>query len=252
MRQYVLPSTFNGEPQLKLKGKDSQYFIKVLRLKTGDKIFARDVQGSPYQLTLLSYDKHSCLIEVNKLDKGESFTSTDELPSFLGKYPKLHLYQCVCKGKKNDTIIKMATELGVHSITLIQSKFCIAKKDNSNTKRYETIIKEAIQQSGSPIITKFNKVVDFKNFIESLDFPLLFFHQTDLDNNNSLREKIKHLDLDTHIGILIGPEGGLSDEECDLLLEKGGIPVMLKTNILRAETAAIVGLSAIHTLMMER
>lgn len=252
MRQYILPTYFNGEPQLKLIGKDSQYFIKVLRLKIGDKIFARDRKGLPYQLTLISYDKSSCLISVDKIKEGDDIKSTDELPSFSGPYPKIHLFQCVCKGKKNESIIRMATELGVQSITLIQSKHCIAKKDSSNTKRFETIIKEAIQQSGSPIITKFNNVKSFDNFISSLDIPLFFFHQVTLDNDKTLKEKLEKFNTETPIGILIGPEGGLSDEECEILLEKECIPVMLKTNIMRAETAAVVAISSIHTLLMER
>ena len=146
----------------------------------------------------------------------------------------------------------MATELRVSSITLIQSEHCIAKKESSNISRYETIIKEAIQQSGSPIITTFNGVLNFKDFVNSLNIPLLFFHQIALNNKISLKEKLQEYNLNKPIGILIGPEGGLSDKECNLLLEKDCFPVLLKTNILRAETAAIVALSTIHTLIMEK
>lgn len=251
MRQYILPDYFQGEKLLKLKGKDSQYFIKILRLKKGDKIFARDKKGESYQLTLVNFDKSSCSVQIEKLNKGDDFETTDAMPSYIGEYPDLNLFQCSCKGKKNETIIKMATELGVSSITLIQSEHCISKKDSSNNTRYETIIKEAIQQSGSPIITKFNGVLNFKDFVESLNIPLFFFHQVAINNKTSLKEKLQEYNFNTPIGILIGPEGGLSDKECNLLIEKGCFPVMLKTNILRAETASIVALSAIHTLIME-
>jgi 16S rRNA (uracil1498-N3)-methyltransferase len=252
MRQYILPNNFKGESPFKLKGKDSQYFTRVLRLKKNDKILARDKNGLSYQLTVLEFDKSSCLLDVVKLKSGESFESTDELPSFVGDYPKLHLFQAVCKGKKNETIIKMATELGVSSITLVQSEHCIAKKESSNTDRYEAIVKEAIQQSGSPIMTQFNKITTFKDFVNCLNIPLLFFHQINIDEKVSLKEKLKDFDTSTPIGIFIGPEGGFSDKECKILLDKNCIPVMLKTNILRAETAAIVALSAIHTLLMEK
>ncbi|MGD1823298.1 MAG: RsmE family RNA methyltransferase [Pleomorphochaeta sp.] len=251
MRQYVLPKYFHGEEILKLNKEDSLYFIKVLRLKINDKIFARDLDGNPYQISIKEVNKNTCICNVKKLNEGDSFISTDALPKEKKEYPKIHLFQCVCKGKKNETIIRMATELGVSSISLVQSQYCIAKKDKSNTQRYEKIIKEAIQQSGSSIITKFNNILSFNDFINSLSFPLFFFHQQDIDNR-SLKDKLKNLKTDSELGILIGPEGGLSDQECKILIEKGCIPVTLKTNILRAETASIVALSSIHTLLMER
>ncbi|MGD1820326.1 MAG: RsmE family RNA methyltransferase [Pleomorphochaeta sp.] len=252
MRQYVLPKYFKGDSEFKLNKEDSQYFIKVLRLKKKDKIFSRDQNGVPYQLTIMSYDKNSCLCKVEKINEGDTFETTDTLPEINEERPKLNLFQCVCKGKKNESIIRMATEFGVESITLIQSKFCIAKKESSNNQRYEKIIKEAIQQSGSPVITKFNDVINFKDFIKNLDMPLFFFHQISLEENLTLKEKVNFIDPKKPIGILIGPEGGLSDEECSLLLEKKAIPVTLKTNILRAETASIVALSTIHTLLVEK
>lgn len=251
MRQYVLPKYFQGESSLKLTKEDSLYFQKVLRLKIEDKIFARDLKGNPYQLIIKEYNKNYCICLVIKLKEGDSFESTDVLPSEKKEYPTIHLFQCVCKGKKNESIIRMATEIGVSSITLVQSKYCIAKKENSSSQRYEKIIKEAIQQSGSSIITNFQGVIPFKEFINKIDFPLFFFHQQDLDNRK-LSEKLTTLNANSELGILIGPEGGLSDKECDTLIEKGCIPVTLQTNILRAETASIVAISAIHSLLMEK
>lgn len=252
MRQYMLPSFYNGESTLTLDKKDSQYFIKVLRLKIDDKIIARDINGKLFQLTLIAYDKNSCTLSSSPLNNLKEGETTDSLPEYEGPYPKLHLFQASCKGKKNEGIIRMATEIGVKSITLVQSRYCISKKENSNTQRYENIIKEAIQQSGSPITTTFNGVVDIKTLMDSWKKPLVFFHQSKLEKQKSLNEIISQLSLDDDIGVLIGPEGGFSDEECSLLMEKGFEPVLLKTNILRAETAAICALSAIHTLFMEK
>lgn len=251
MRQYVLPKYFNGETILKLNKEDSLYFIKVLRLKINDKILARDQEGTPYQIIIKEISKNNCTCNVYKLKEDEEFETIDKLPSKKEKYPKIHLFQCVCKGKKNETIIRMATEMGVSSITLLQSKYCISKKENSNNQRFEKIVKEAIQQSGSSIITKFNNTLSFDNFITSLNIPLFFFHQEDLDNK-SLKEKLTTYNSSSELGILIGPEGGLSKEECNKLIEKNCIPVTLKTNILRAETASIVAISSIHTLLMEK
>lgn len=252
MRQYVLPSSYKGENFLTLEKKDSQYFIKVLRLKKGDKIIARGEDGKIYQLTLLDYDKTSCTLSSIPISSIEDGESTDSLPSFKGKYPKIHLFQCTCKGKKNDGIVRMATEMGVTSITLVQSKHCISKKDNKDNNRLETIIKEAKQQSGSPIPTTFGGVIKIQDLPKVWKDKLIFFHQTGLDNQKDLNTLLTNFPIDKPIGILIGPEGGLSDDECNILINSGFDPVLLKTNILRAETASICAISAIHTLLMEK
>jgi 16S rRNA (uracil1498-N3)-methyltransferase len=252
MRQYVLPSSYKGESLLTLEKKDSQYFIKVLRLKKGDKIIARDEEGKIYQLTLIDFDKTSCSLSSTPISSIEEGESTDSLPSFNGKYPKIHLFQCTCKGKKNDGIIRMATEMGVTSVTLVQSKHCISKKDKKDNNRLETIIKEAKQQSGSPIPTTFEGVIKIDQIPKIWKHKLIFFHQTGLDNQKDLKILMADFNIDEPIGILIGPEGGLSDDECKLLTSSGFEPVLLKTNILRAETASICAISAVHTLIMEK
>lgn len=252
MRQYVLPSSYEGESILTLEKKDSQYFIKVLRLKKDDKIIAIDKDGKIYQLTLVDYDKTSCTLTSTPLSTIEEGKSTDSLPSFTGQYPNIHLFQCTCKGKKNDTIIRMATEMGVAAITLVQSNHCISKKDKKDNTRLETIIKEAKQQSGSPIPTTFRGVIKIEELPKIWKHKLLFFHQTGLDNQKDLKTLLVDFPLKDPIGILIGPEGGLSDDECEMLIASGFDPVLLKTNILRAETASICAISAIHTLLMEK
>lgn len=252
MRQYVLPSNYDGESLLNLNKKDSQYFIKVLRLKKGDKIIARDIKGNIYQLVLLDYDNTSCTLSSSPIDCLDEGESTDSMPSYSGKYPLIHLFQCTCKGKKNDGIIRMATEMGVQSISLVQSKFCISKKDKKDNTRFNTIIKEAIQQSGSPIVTTFNDVIKIEDIPKIWKHKLLFFHQSELSNQKDLKTLLKDFQIDQPIGILIGSEGGLSKEECTMLINNGYDPVLLKTNILRAETASIAAISAIHTLIMEK
>jgi 16S rRNA (uracil1498-N3)-methyltransferase len=252
MRQYVLPSSYKGESILTLEKKDSQYFIKVLRLKKGDKIIARDEEGKIYQLILVDYDRTSCTLSSTPLSTVEDGKSTDTLPSFSGLYPKIHLFQCTCKGKKNDAIVRMATEMGVTSITLVQSNHCISKKDKKDNTRLEAIIKEAKQQSGSPIPTTFDGVIKIDELPKIWKDKLIFFHQTGLNNQKDLKTLLSDFPLDSPIGILIGPEGGLSDDECKMLIRNSFDPVLLKTNILRAETASICAISAIHTLLMER
>jgi len=262
MRQYLLDPSFTGEQKnLILTDKESQYLTKVLRLKVGERLLGRDRTGKTWLLELEQIGKNSCILSVSPLGEGEVDVATDDLPSYKGSYPRIFLYQCLCKGKKNETIVRQATEIGVEEITLVQSKFCV--KDYSLKKgttlgpqkeRLESQIKEAIQQSGSPIPTYLTEQI-----ITLADLPshwnnkglFIFFHQSSRGEQQSLPQLLSTVLPDTPIAMLIGSEGGLSDDECTFLEDAGFKPVMLKGNILRAETAAIYALSTIQVLLTE-
>lgn len=263
MRQYLLDSSFTSEQKtLVLTDKESQYLTKALRLKVGERILGRDRTGKTWLLKLEKIGKNSCILSVSPLEEeGEVDLATDSLPSYKGSYPRIFLYQCLCKGKKNEMIVSQATEIGVEEITLVQSTFCMKdfshKKGNligTQKERLESQIKEAIQQSGSPIPTHLGE-----ESISLTDIPghwgdkglFIFFHQNSRSSQKSLPQLLSTVPSNTPIAMLIGSEGGLSDQECDLLESAGFHSVMLKGNILRSETAAVYALSTIQVLLTE-
>lgn len=262
MRQYLLDSSFTGEQKnLILTDKENQYLTKVLRLKVGERLLGRDRTGKTWLLELEQIGKNSCILSVSPLGEDDVDVATDALPSYKGSYPRIFLYQCLCKGKKNETIVRQATEIGVEEITLVQSKFCVKdysyKKGSSlgpQKERLEAQIKEAIQQSGSPIPTHLTDEVIALEDISGHwgnKGPFIFFHQSGRGEQQSLPQLLATVEPDTPIAMLIGSEGGLSDDECTFLEDAGCKPVMLKGNILRSETAAIYALSTIQVLLAE-
>ncbi|MDD3057417.1 MAG: RsmE family RNA methyltransferase [Sphaerochaeta sp.] len=262
MRQYLLPPGYQGENSLVLEGKESQYLTKVLRLKIGQQILGRDAKGKRYVLKLTDIARHSCTLSCTVADDQDPVQSTDELPSFQGPYPNLVLLQCLCKGKKEEQIVRQATEIGVHTIALVSSRYCVTdlsdKKESALSSRFDRLeaqIKEAIQQSGSPVPTQLERRV-----IPLSELPSwwngrglgLFFHQSSRPNmQQTLASLVRTLPSETPVAVLIGPEGGFSEEECEFLENHGFTAVLLRTNILRSETAGIYALSALQVLMTE-
>jgi len=252
MRQYLLPKDFHGEPTFNLTAKESRYLTKVLRYGNGTRFNGIDQSGKTWDLVMVDASTIGCTPT-----EGTFKETSDTLPSFHGPYPHIRLYQCLCKGKKDETIVRQATEIGVERITFVMSRFCTVDLSGKNTKaqetrngRMEAIIKEAIQQSGSPVMTQLGKqVLTLAETIEECkEGTGLFFHQCAISTMGlpSLLKEAKE-----PISILVGSEGGFSDEECDLLVKGGMHPVLLKTNILRAETAAIYALSAVQSFLTE-
>lgn len=263
MRQYILPKTFKGESSLTLKGKESQYLSKVLRLKEGQHILGRGQDGKSYQLTIEKIEKQECRLSCMELKEDASVQTTDALPSYAGPYPNLTLMQCLCKGKKEDQIVRQATEIGVREIVLVQSRYCVpdlsSKSEKALGNRFERLdrqVKEALQQSGSPISTEMvPEVITLSEIPKWWNNrgPALFFHQSKRqETQKTLHDLVESLPMETPIALLVGPEGGFSEEECIFLEDAGFHPVLLRTNILRSETAGIYALSAIQTIMTEK
>ena len=257
MRLYLLPDTFREDSPLVLKGKDYNYIINVLRLKERDRLTGRDKAGRPWELTIETVGPSSCTLTAARTENaGET---TDALPSCRPQ-KNIVLYQCLPKGRKMDDIIRMATEAGVLRIVPVKSRYCVAdisSKEKNKLERYSAVVREAVQQSGSLVPTEVENAIDikdvpqhFKKLCSSLgqSGTGLFFHQKPVhEEQKTLPQVLK--DFDGTTGILIGSEGGLAEEEIKALEDGGFTPVLLKTNILRCETAAIYALSAVQTLV---
>ncbi len=262
MRQLVLPRSYQGSPTVVLEGKESQYLTKVLRLKRGQQILGRDTQGCKYMLTLTEITRDGCVLSCEAVDQDTAVETTDALPSYQGPYPDLVLMQCLCKGKKEEQIFRQATEIGASTLALVSSRYCIPdlsdKKEKAIHTRFERLevqIKEALQQSGSPVPTQLlSRVLDLQEvptWWNNRGLAIFFHQSTRSEEQVPLTALLKNHPIQKPVGILIGPEGGFSDEECTFLEQSGFKPVMLRTNILRSETAGIYALSSIQVMLTE-
>jgi 16S rRNA (uracil1498-N3)-methyltransferase len=262
MRLYLLPKEFSGESLLHLEGKEAHYLTKVLRMQVGSRFAGRDHKGVLWDLEITHKDKNTCSIRCAQAGQ-QVQEASDALPAYNGPFPNLSLYQCLCKGKKMEQIVRQATELGVARIIPVQSAHSVvdlSKKEveelTEKKDRLQAMVKEAIQQSGSAVPTVVERMLRMTEVIEDWQGHGLglFFHQLPLENQQSLADTVssyaKEKGPQAPIAVLIGPEGGLSTEEVQFLIHGGFKPIHLKTNILRAETAAIYALSAIQVVML--
>ncbi len=242
MRLYLIPDSYDNSGQLILTGDQYHYLVRVLRYRIGFEFEGRDNYGRRFKL------------RVKELYGDRSVLTVESIISDKPELPDLVLYQCVCKGRKMDQIIRQASETGVARIVPVISDFSVAKIDDKNSgksERWRKIIKEAIQQSGSMINTYLEVPVAIDNIpgIDDQDKLGLFFHQESSVSPVSLH---KYLNIQPRqISIVVGSEGGLSDREIEILYKYNYNPVYLKTNILRAETAALYAVSAVQTILLE-
>ena len=222
-------SKFNANNKLiTINETDSKHIIRSFRKNIGDQIRITNGKG--------------LLCEAEILEKGKNI-KVKVISSILHEPDKLSIHVAISPLKnisRFEWFVEKATELGISQITPIKSRY--SEKKKINTERLERIITSSIKQSNQFFIPKINPIIPFSRFILNNDEEKIM---ANLKTNNTLK---KELFTTNSICILIGPEGGFSDEEINLARENNIKEITLGNNRLRSETAAIYTISAIKAL----
>ena len=130
-----------------------------------------------------------------------------------------------------------------------------AGKGAKKVERWRTIAKEAVQQSGRPTLPEVDEPCELDQLVSS--FPTLprglciFFHESASEAEPLHKILSFEGEAPDEIWIIVGPEGGLSDEEVAKLRRTGCVAAYLGPQVLRSETAALYGVAAVKTVVGE-
>jgi len=242
--------------RIHFEGGDYRYLARVRRLSPGE-YFSALLPGADNSVNVrvLSVDKHVLVGEIS----GEK-TAPAVSAASKKNLPPIFLFQSLPKGEKMDLIVRQATEGGLTQIVPFISEFSSVKNiKNTGLKfsRWERIIKEARQQSGSTAQTVIQHPLSIDGLFAfwgelSAQTPGalgLLFHHLPLANASLHEYLYKEIEI---VVLAIGPEGGFSDFEARRFMSAGFRPVTIGDTILRAETAALYAQAAVRTLLLER
>lgn len=208
-----------GKKLINLPGIDARQIVNILRLKIGERvIFFNGKDQIDFVYFLKSIEGKNAIFVLKK----EAKNNRD--PEKI-----IHLYLSILKRDNFELALEKAIELGVKTITPILTERTIKK--GINLERLQKIAKEAAEQSGRGVIPKILELIKFNKALESAINPFIF----DPTGDDSLDLKVQE------VSIFIGPEGGWTPKELELAKTKGVPIAPLTKTILRAETAAIIG-----------
>ena len=159
------------------------------------------------------------------------------------------LVAALLKGDKMEYVLQKATELGVNEIVLAETKRSIIRlkdaKKEAKVNRYQRILKEAAEQSKRLRIPNLYRIIPFEDIdVINADVKMIAYEEVAGDTK-SFNDQIKSLEKGKRLIIVIGPEGGFTEDEVRYAKIKGFTPVSLGRRILRAETASVYALSVI-------
>lgn len=217
---------------LALDPEESVHCVRVLRLSPGDSVLLIDGKGSTAEGTILKADSKKTLVSVNRKEFSE-MNSKIELVFGVTKPPAL------------ESIFRKCTELGLRSFQPLITEHSV-RLGGWNEERWGKILVEACKQCQDPWLPELKKPIKFQDWLlnRSNSRALVFCDE-------GFREPQKSLSLNENTDILVGPEGGWSDKERELVNSLGGLPLSLGPNRLRAETACLVALTLIKSKIHE-
>lgn len=234
-----------NEDKINIVGQDVKHIKNVLREKIGNELTVCNISNQKDYLCEIQEIKEEYI--QCKIKK--------ELENNVESNIKVTIMQGLPKADKMELIIQKSVELGVYEITPIEMKRCVVKlneKDKQKkVQRWQKISEVAAKQSGRNIIPKINSIINLKNIcnlVKEYDIVLIAYENEEKATIKKELKKIKeeiNNDKEIKIAVIVGPEGGISQEEIELLQKAGAKSITLGKRILRTETVALNVLSVI-------
>lgn len=210
------------------------HHLHVLRLTVGSSIAIFNGEGEEYSAIIRHISKHHAEVELQ-----EPMTKKTESPIVI------HLGQGISRGDKMDWVLQKAVELGVNSITPLLTERCGVKLSSERWEKrrqhWQQVVISACEQSGRNHLPVLQSPLNIATWLENSEADLR------LALDPKATERLSHVSgSPTSISLLIGPEGGLSDDEIAYAKQRGFIGLQLGPRILRTETAPLAALTAIQ------
>lgn len=234
--RFFLSTELQVKQNLELDQDLSHQILRVLRLGIGDTIFLFNNTDCEFAATITNVNRKNVSIEI-----------ADQKIASIESPLSINLGQVLNKGDKMDLVIQKATELGVHSITPLYSEHAVIKPtaDRTDNKiaHWQKIAIAACCQCGRnqlPIINPPQHLLTWIN--NNTDPNKLILSPSDTAH------KLKQLNINAPITILIGPEGGFSTTEINMALKHDFKQISLGPRILRTETAGLAVIAILQAM----
>ena len=211
-----------------LSEEESGHCVRVLRYDRGDEILLTDGRGTTYHARIVNPHPRHCEFEIISQETQE-------------KTHNIYLHVAIAPTKNIERLewmVEKCTEIGVDEITPLLCRF--SERKNLRNDRLEKIILSAAKQSLTPYLPKLNPLTDFATLMQQ------YGGNNDIDKyiahcyKDEKRELKDALRKGRDIFILIGPEGDFSEQEVEMAIANGFVPVGLGRSRLRTETAGVV------------
>ncbi len=245
MHRFYAMDGISPDGLARLTDEDAHHALHVLRLKPGEEI---EIVAPPCRF----------LARLETAEEGGVTARVlRELPSTEAS-TRVTLYQGLPKADKMDMIVQKATELGACAVQPVEMERCVVRLEGRDAakrcERWQKIAREAVKQCArieAPDVRPCARLNALAEELRGLDLLLVPWEEAREESIAAALQNVAE-NCRARIGILIGPEGGISAREASFLTHEAGARlVTLGPRILRTETAGICALSVVMALRGE-
>lgn len=240
MSSFYAVGTGKTGATISLLPEEARHAAQVLRMKPGEEVFVVDEDHNRFAGRIEGISKTECTVML-----------TEELPNNESAL-RITLYQGVPKAEKLELVTQKLTELGAARIISVKMERCVVKLNEKDAEkrreRLERIAREAGKQCRRAAVPEIVPAQTWKQLRESMQSHDLLLVPWEDAEGFGMRAAFHEFPEAKDIGIVIGPEGGMSAEEVEALREIGARTITLGPRILRTETAAIAACTMAMTL----
>lgn len=220
------------DAEIALGERNQQHLVRVLRLQPGDAFVIFNGDGGEYGAQVVSTGKRDCVVRI-----GQRREPACESPLLA------HLGQVMSKGDRMEYAVQKAVELGVSSITLLTSARCEIRLDgerqDKKVQHLQNVAIHAAEQSGRVRVPAVEGPVALGDWAAQVQAELkLALHP--VGGNGALPANCGS------VALLVGPEGGFTDDEVAAAQVLGFTACTLGPRVLRTETAPAAALAVLQ------
>jgi 16S rRNA (uracil1498-N3)-methyltransferase len=231
---FVVPPDDWHASEVALPKEESHHALRVLRVAPPDVITVTDGNGMVARCAAVRVDGDRLIAEVLERDQQRP-------PA-----PELIVYQGAAKGHKVDDVVERLAELGVAELSVYSSNRTVVRwgddKSRRVSERWQTIARSAAKVSRNPFVMRVESALSFTELLRRIAREPLALA---LWEGASLPMRTAVIKGPQRVALIIGPEGGLEEEEAHALADAGAQLVSLGPHILRTEVAAVVAASGL-------
>ena len=223
--------------QANLTSAAAHHAIRVLRLKRGDEVRLFNGEGGEYEASIHRVDKDSVTVEIGPHHDVERESKV-----------KVCLAQAITTGDKMDYTLQKAVELGVARIQPLQTNRAVVKLNQERAEKrlqhWQNVVVSACEQCGRNTVPKVAPIMTFEEWVASTDAATMR-----LMLSPYAEQSLRDCSVPTGaVSLVIGPEGGLNQDEVAFAQVKGFTSVRMGPRVLRTETAPLAALAAMQIL----
>jgi len=242
MRHFFIDPSPATNSLVAIQQSEAHHIKNVLRLKPGDRIKLFDGTGFEYEAVIRKMSAEKVDVEIRS-----------KVRATLRSGAQIMVAQAFLKEKKMDDLVRKLCELGVAKWIPFFSQRSIARPEASRlagrTRRWHRIATEALKQCRRIDLPEIARALSFEevlDFSKTCDLNIVFWENEAIPLSRGIESDEK--DTIRKILLMLGPEGGFTQQEIEMAENSGFVVAGLGPRILRAETATIAAVTLVQYL----